>query len=147
SSAAGLSSKRGDRITVSAVEFVKNTQLEPVPPMGLAEHAMRHLSSVVFAVTFLVFTALMLWFGVRPALRMILEAAPAKTEAERALAAEGAAGNGGVKALGTERQPNLIADLTSKMGRAPQKRLEQMVDYDEEQATTILKQWVRGARA
>ena len=42
-------------------------------------------------------------------------------------------------------QPNLIADLTSKLGRTPQKRLEQMIDYDEEQAAAILKQWMRGA--
>ena len=45
------------------------------------------------------------------------------------------------------RQPNLIADLTSKLGRTPQKRLEQMIDFDEEQAAAILKQWMRGARS
>ena len=43
--------------------------------------------------------------------------------------------------------PNLIADLTSKMGRTPQKRLEQMIDFDDEQAAAILKQWMRGARS
>ena len=41
--------------------------------------------------------------------------------------------------------PNLIADLTEKLGRTPLKRLEQMIDYDEEQAAAILKQWMRGA--
>jgi flagellar M-ring protein FliF len=46
-----------------------------------------------------------------------------------------------------EPSPNLIADLTSKMGRNPQKRLEQMIDFDEEQAASILKQWMRGARS
>jgi flagellar M-ring protein FliF len=46
-----------------------------------------------------------------------------------------------------EQSPNLIADLTSKLGRTPQKRLEQMIDFDEEQAAAILKQWMRGARS
>jgi flagellar M-ring protein FliF len=35
--------------------------------------------------------------------------------------------------------------LTSRLGRTPQKRLEQMVDLDEEQAAAILRQWIRGA--
>ena len=44
-----------------------------------------------------------------------------------------------------DAQPNLIADLTEKLGRTPLKRLEQMIDYDEDQAAAILKQWMRGA--
>ena len=48
--------------------------------------------------------------------------------------------------IAREQSPNLIADLTSKMGRTPQRRLEQMIDFDEEQAAAILKQWMRGAR-
>jgi flagellar M-ring protein FliF len=47
--------------------------------------------------------------------------------------------------LTAEGQPNLIADLTEKLGRTPLKRLEQMIDYDEDQAAAILKQWMRGA--
>ena len=37
---------------------------------------------------------------------------------------------------------NLIADLTNKMNRSPQKRLEQIVEFDEEQAAAILRQWL-----
>ena len=45
------------------------------------------------------------------------------------------------------RQPamptvNLIEDLTKKMNRSPQKRLEQIVEFDEEQAAAILRQWL-----
>jgi flagellar M-ring protein FliF len=53
----------------------------------------------------------------------------------------------GAARISRENAPNLIADLTSKMGRTPQKRLEQMIDFDEEQASAILKQWMRGARS
>ena len=48
--------------------------------------------------------------------------------------------------VGEDAQPNLIADLTNKLGRTPQKRLEQLADFDEEQAAAILKQWMHGAR-
>jgi flagellar M-ring protein FliF len=42
-----------------------------------------------------------------------------------------------------EPEPNLIGDLTSKINRTPQKRLEQIVEYDEDQAVAIMKQWLR----
>ncbi|OZA78803.1 MAG: hypothetical protein B7X76_09700 [Azorhizobium sp. 39-67-5] len=37
---------------------------------------------------------------------------------------------------------NLIEDLTSRMNRSPQKRLEQIVEFDEAQAAAILRQWL-----
>ena len=69
--------------------------------------------------------------------------AAAQLGASAAPAAAGAAAAGGIAG---EAQPNLIADLTSKLGRTPQKRLEQMIDFDEEQAAAILKQWMHGAQ-
>ena len=41
------------------------------------------------------------------------------------------------------QEPNLIEDVTNRPRRSPQRRLEQMVEFDETQAATILKQWVR----
>jgi flagellar M-ring protein FliF len=61
--------------------------------------------------------------------------------------APGVAQAAGADEIVREKPPNLIADLTSKLGRTPQKRLEQMIDFDEEQAAAILKQWMRGARS
>jgi len=37
---------------------------------------------------------------------------------------------------------NLIEDLTSRISNSPQKRLEQIVEFDEEQAAAILRQWL-----
>ena len=39
-------------------------------------------------------------------------------------------------------EENLIEDLTSRPRRSPQKRLEQMIEFDEEQAAAVLKQWI-----
>jgi flagellar M-ring protein FliF len=41
-----------------------------------------------------------------------------------------------------EEDPNLIEDLTSANKRTPQKRLEQIVEFNETQAATILKLWI-----
>jgi flagellar M-ring protein FliF len=42
---------------------------------------------------------------------------------------------------------NLIEDVTNRMNRSPQKRLEQIVEYDEAQAAAILRQWLRQEEA
>ena len=143
-SAAGIDAKRGDRITVSALEFADTVQaLEPVPSVGMVEHVLRNTGSIVNSVAWIGVTVLLIWFGLRPALRTILEAPAGKLTAEAAAA-------GGARAdaqVAGEPQPNLIADLTTKRGRAPQRRLEQMIEYDEEQAAAVLKQWMHGTRS
>ena len=157
-SAAGVDTSRGDRVTVAAVEFLPNDRNEPVPGPGLLAQLMDHTSAAIKGVTMLVITMLLIWFGLRPATRALLEgrsadavpqlpdlqAAAPQGFQQPAVGPESAAPR--VKVGGLE-VPNLIADLTSKMGRSPQKRLEQMIDFDEEQAAAILKQWMRGARS
>ena len=43
---------------------------------------------------------------------------------------------------GWNQEVSLIDDITSQPRRSPQKRLEQMIEFDEEQAAAVLKQWV-----
>jgi flagellar M-ring protein FliF len=149
-SAAGVDAKRGDRVTVSALDFVEGVQvLEPVPGVGMLEHVLRNTGSIVNAAALVAITALLVWFGVRPAMRAILEAPPAAV-AGTSLGGSGRQGAVGAEQagkIGAEPQPNLIADLTSKRGRTPQKRLEQLTEFDEEQAAAVLKQWMRGAKS
>jgi flagellar M-ring protein FliF len=144
-SAAGVDTKRGDRITVAAVEFTGGPALDPVASPGIVEQLFSHLSSVINAAAILGVAALLIMFGLRPATRALLEGkgaegAAASLQADTPLSeipvVAGAAGG---------EPPNLIADLTEKLGRTPLKRLEQMIDYDEDQAAAILKQWMRGA--
>jgi flagellar M-ring protein FliF len=145
-SAAGVDAKRGDRITVAAVDFTGGQALEPVASPGIVEQLFSHLSSVINAAAILGVSALLIMFGLRPATRALLENRSSEPEAAAKLQADtpltevpavaGAAGG---------EQPNLIADLTEKLGRTPLKRLEQMIDYDEDQAAAILRQWMRGA--
>jgi flagellar M-ring protein FliF len=143
-SAAGIDAKRGDRITVSALEFAENAQaLEPVPSVGMLEHVLRNTGSIANGVAWIGVTVLLIWFGLRPALKTILEAPAGRLQAETA-----AVGGPSADArVAGEPQPNLIADLTNKRGHAPQRRLEQMIEYDEEQAAAVLKQWMHGTRS
>ena len=147
-SAAGIDAKRGDRITVSAVEFLQGGQpLEAVGSPGIVYQMLGQLGSIANALAIVGVAALLIWFGLRPAMRAILDAKGSEPTAAAQLQAQlqPAAATSAATAVTGEAQPNLIADLTEKLGRAPLKRLEQMIDYDEDQAAAILKQWMRGA--
>ncbi len=156
-SATGIDAKRGDRVAVSAVDFVQGGALdEAVAGPGILEQLLQQTGALVKGLTILAATVLLIFFGLKPAMRAILSQAPVPAVAAAGgapqLTADGGAsvelpGTGDRRNLSREVEPNLIADLTSKMGRSPQKRLEQMIDYDEEQAAAILKQWMSGAKS
>lgn len=140
--AVGLVADRGDRITVAAVDFFKDG--EPLEPLGLSfgELLLSQTGTIVNALAVLAATALLVWFGLRPALRAVLEPG---ARGAGVLGGRLEASDPPEPAL-PDAEPNLIADLKDKLGRTPQKRLEQMVEFDEEQAAAILKQWMREAR-
>ena len=74
-SAAGIDAKRGDRITIAAVDFLNSGQPpEPAAPAGMLEPLLQHTSSFVNAATILLVAMLLIWFGLRPATRALLEA-------------------------------------------------------------------------
>ncbi|KQP29934.1 flagellar M-ring protein FliF [Methylobacterium sp. Leaf104] len=167
-SAAGFNKDRGDNVKVAAVGFVNDGQpLEPVAPLSLTDVLMRQSATLINAGTILLVAGLLIWFGLRPAMRAILEIPAAQQEEARALAAAaeaqaltGAAANAAlagpnVTALGADpdavpslagpgQNPvaSMIEDLTEKLNRSPQKRLEQMIEADEAQAAEILKRWL-----
>lgn len=158
-SAAGFSKERGDNVKVAAVGFVNDGQpLEPVAPLSLQDVLLRQSATLINAATILLVAGLLIWFGLRPAMRAILAIPAAEQEQVAALAAasgaslpgpDGAAlagppGSGLAELAGPvpTNVAGMIEDLADKMARSPQKRLEQMIEADEEQAAQILKRWL-----
>jgi flagellar M-ring protein FliF len=151
SSAAGFSKSRGDQIKVAAVSFVDDSGvLQPVAGPSLAEIMMRQFGTVVNALTILALCAMLIWFGLRPAVRMLMARHQAELELQReqaaALAAnevmsefEEQAGRDG------RRQPALEESDDQgliELPRTPQRKLEQIIELSEEQAAAVLKQWL-----
>lgn len=159
SSAAGSEKARGDTVKVVAVDFVgANHDLEPVASASLRDMLVRQSGTLINAGVALVVTVLVLMLGIKPLVRVL--SAPSAGTGLAAL--EG--GPGGdiimpdlpdasatsfdgmdVPQIGMDDwsgEPNLIEDLTSVPRRSPQKRLEQMIEFDEEQAAAVLKQWM-----
>lgn len=147
-SAAGFNDARGDSMEISAVEFqADGRDLEPVPPPSLMEVMARQSGTFINAGTILIVALLIIWFGLRPATKAIL------LRSEQARALPPSQPEAGALAAGQEPtdQPllgegdgaDLIGDLTKKLQRSPQKRLEQIVDFDEQRAVAILRQWMQ----
>jgi flagellar M-ring protein FliF len=165
-SATGADQKRGDRITVAAVQFLPSSEtLQPLPSAGIIDTLLQKSDAALKALAILAATIILVWFGLRPATKMLLQL-PAPQAAGGAnelpfepkmptfagmppAMAQFAGDPAGMPAFvgespyAAEPEPNLIGDLTSKINRTPQKRLEQIVEYDEDQAVAIMKQWLR----
>ncbi len=158
STAAGFDGKRGDQISVEAVEFAEDPRANGGfdtaslmgPLIGLA-------TGLIKGLTVLGLVLIVVLFGLRPITRMLVEQREAQggalaAGADSVLASE----DGEVPALdspgstaellGVKPPPNLIEDITGDVMRLSQKRLEQMVALDEEQAGQYSQAMDAGAR-
>jgi flagellar M-ring protein FliF len=153
-SAAGLNRQRGDAVKISVVDFVDSSRdLEPAPGPSLFEIVARQTGSILNAGAIVAVAAMLLWFGVRPGLRMAF--AP-----PRIVATEDARGaSGRTPALGApdgDGQPGesilietdaghdeFMQALLARRDNGPERKLQKLIEFDENHAATILKQWIR----
>jgi flagellar M-ring protein FliF len=171
--AAGLRKDRGDLVKIAVVDFAADSgrDLAPVEPPSLLETLARQAGSFVSSGAIVLVALLLLWFGLRPATRMLLappaESAPAAFAGLSELPApmsalDGPGGPGGpAMALGAlggpeanflidanDERDDFLKELVARKDKSPQRHLQKLVDFDEEVAAAILKQWIReGANA
>ncbi|TCR63647.1 flagellar basal-body MS-ring/collar protein FliF [Bosea sp. BK604] len=143
SSAAGANNTRGDNIKVLAVDFLQGSRtLEPEPPIGIGEALMRQSGTLINAVTILVLAALIIWFGLRPAVNAILKRPQTDVAAITATETPAITASAPPQLADAGPPLNLIEDLTAAAQRSPTRKLEQLIDFDEAQAAAILKRWI-----
>ncbi|MFZ4807693.1 MAG: flagellar basal-body MS-ring/collar protein FliF [Hyphomicrobiaceae bacterium] len=145
--AAGIDAKRGDRVSVAAVDFVSGAEaLEPAAPVGIVEQLLGHTSAAIKGLTILVATFLLVWFGLRPIAKTMM-AQQAKAEADAAAAAEQARivaeEQAKAAAIAQEQEAEKLPELPKPNAMTPQRKLERLIELGEEQAAGILRQWVR----
>lgn len=154
--AAGIDTKRGDRVTVAALEFTTDTAVaETASSTSLMDSLLGHVDTMIKALVLLGVTFALILFGLKPLTRTIatsLENAPpmpasiaaptataalGSSSAPPGLTAGGSLGGSGASALqsGTDAVP--------RRGDQSRDRLERMVEADQEQAVAVLRQWVR----
>lgn len=147
--AAGFNKERGDQIKVAAVSFVdEGGVLQPVPGPSFTEIAMRQFGTIVNALTILALCAMMIWFGLRPAVRMLMARQQAELEAQREEAVALAAAEATAALEDASDQPEQLPPPNNDdisliaMNRTPQRKLEHIIDLNEEQAAAVLRQWL-----
>jgi len=160
-SASGFSSERGDQLKVTAVDFLDTgSSLEPIPSPGFGEMFMRQSGTLINALTILAVAVLLIWFGLKPAIRAIVAVPAAKDENEvdpfdspntdllDSLNFDvGAAPASDDIAQMVGMDPAYLEDLTRNQATSPKARLEKLVDFDEAHAAQVLKQWIHQTQA
>ena len=154
-SAAGLNRQRGDAVKISVVDFVDlSHDLEPAPGPSLVEIVARQTGSILNAGAIVAVAAMLLWFGVRPGLRMafappspaaLTDARGAPAGQMPALGAPDGAGQPGESIL-IETESNrdeFMEALLARRDNGAERKLMKMIEFDENHAATVLKQWIR----
>jgi flagellar M-ring protein FliF len=141
-SAAGLDTRRGDRISVAAVDFLEGGTDAAGKPGFLTALAM-HLDTFIIAVTAISATAIFVGFGLLPSIRAIITkpgeasvlTAPA-ADFRDALPAPVPASQIAIAQAATSSQL-----AVNKLNPA-QSRLAELIERDEKQVASVLKQWL-----
>jgi flagellar M-ring protein FliF len=166
--AAGLDKTRGDTIKVSVVDFADASKdMEPIPGPSVVEILERQLGTIVAAFAALVVGSLLVIFGVRPLAKALLET-PQPAEAAGPAALEpppfemrnawgddpmnpGIASGLGEDSLllnSSEGGDAFLDALRERRDNGAKQKLQRLVDFDEEHAARILRQWIKqGATA
>ncbi|WP_068316728.1 flagellar basal-body MS-ring/collar protein FliF [Polycladidibacter hongkongensis] len=156
--AAGIDAKRGDEITVTAVNFLTpSNQLVEIPEPTLTEMLNRNLGTLVNAAAILVVTLMIIWFGLRPAVNFLIprpdpvveqaanESGAGMSQEQLAAIAAGTAAVGELPspdAVDGDAQFAVDGIDDTLMNRSALKKLERAVEIDDMQAAIILKQWM-----
>ena len=168
-SAAGIDKKRGDHISVSAVDFAPTPFEADASSGGWQQLVMSLAGTGIKSLTILLLAAIVVMAGFRPVMRTLLSngvvEAPASVAALgspiSSIAGTGAApldmpemaspllepganpfdGEGGMGSMGSDFGSGLSFGRSLALG--PVEKLGAIIDSDEEQATAILKHWVK----
>ena len=159
-SAAGLRKERGDEVKISVVDFVDaGKDLEPAPGPSFVEILEHQTGILISAGSVLLVAGLLIWFGVRPLTKALLappisEMASESAEVDGAgigemqsgfpMATMGDMGDGPNMLIQSDDEPDqAIEALIERREKGPQRQLQKLVEFDEEHAAAILRQWIR----
>ncbi|MCV0428326.1 MAG: flagellar M-ring protein FliF [Roseibium sp.] len=149
-SSAGVENSRGDHVKVAVVDFVDGGRaMAPIPPISISEYLLRQSGNIINAVAILTVSMLVIWFGLRPAVAALVPqvAKPQVEMAELGMLPEGVeipaeAMDGEQSFLVPPDHSDLLQDLNSKRNQSALKKLESLLEFNEEQSAAILRQWL-----
>ena len=136
-SASGVNIDRGDRIKLSALDFVAPLEGDASGEgNGLLASMASHMGSFVRALAFVVVAALLIFVVLKPAMRTL--------SAENTPRLEPTMDQQKLSDA-NKADENLAADIAAQLDNTAQKRLESIVALDEDKAIAVLKDWLKSA--
>ncbi|MEX0404181.1 flagellar basal-body MS-ring/collar protein FliF [Aquibium sp. LZ166] len=166
STAAGLDTERGDKVSVTALSFVGEMAGDAMAEPGYLEIAGRYTGSMINALAFVIVVFLVSWFGLRPLTKALTktESVEGSNFADLQLPfdsplnnialpdpladMDGGGGMGGFAGMGgNPSESDVMEELKMRLRPAPQERLAHMVDINEERTAAILRKWVNAEAA
>lgn len=155
--AGGLVLKRGDEVKVSSVEFLPASKdLTPVSGPGILEQLLSHTGALINGLVLLGIVVLLVFFGIRPMTRVLLEPTPAVANAEPVSLSSEAVNEAGIGFDGGDfgdgiAMPGTVS-LEEMQGEQlglddnPKAKLERLIE-DEDAAVEVMRQWMQEAPA
>ncbi|MBY5890157.1 flagellar M-ring protein FliF [Rhizobium leguminosarum] len=162
-SAAGIDAKRGDVVTVTAMDFLENQLLEDATGgVRVMDMLSRNLAGIINSLAFVAVAFVVVWMGLRPLVRSVSgsgsstafgDAKPeaAGLELPDFAPASGAAGGALMDGFGSDFGFDSTEDLLSlgdddgnfnrRVKEGPERKLSRMVEINEERAAKILRKW------
>ncbi|ABC89462.1 flagellar M-ring protein [Rhizobium etli CFN 42] len=162
-SAAGIDAKRGDVVTVTAMDFLENQLLEDATGgVRVMDMLSRNLAGIINSLAFVAVAFVVVWMGLRPLVRSVSgngsssvlgDATPeaAGLELPDFAPAAGAAGGALMDGFGSDFGFDSTEDLLSlgdddgnfnrRVKEGPERKLARMVEINEERAAKILRKW------
>ncbi|QFI65103.1 flagellar basal-body MS-ring/collar protein FliF [Sinorhizobium alkalisoli] len=159
SSAAGFDAKRGDVVTLKAMDFVETQLLDQaVAGPGIMEMLTRNLGGIINSLAFVAVAFVVVWMGMRPLVRQMgfggqagqLEGEAAGLELPDFSPAGAGAGGALMEGFGSDFGFDSTDDLLDmgdeagfnrRVKEGPERRLARMVEISEERAAKILRKW------
>ena len=153
--AAGLRKERGDTVKISVVDFADGGRdLAPVEPPSFVELLIRQSGSFVSAGAVVLVALMLLWFGLRPATKALLALPSEPTQEAMGMplselpppmtALDGVSSPEQNFLIETEDdRDEFLQTLLARKDKSPQRHLQKLVEFDEEVAAAILRQWIR----
>ena len=161
-SAAGIDAKRGDVVTVTAMDFLENQLLEDATGgVHIMDMLSRNLAGIINSLAFVAVAFVVVWMGLRPLVRSVNNSAStvlgdatpeaAGLELPDFAPAGGAPGGALMDGFGSDFGFDSTEDLLSlgdddgnfnrRVKEGPERKLSRMVEINEERAAKILRKW------